>query len=145
MAFALTKVQCYGVEAEEPVNKRYTQRMILTITAANTDIDLDVGDFAGTFWGAADATATGLVGLAAIQQISLAAEALHAIGGEAIRSRFQVATAANAGEYSVSMDSTNTHVPNILFDSGDAPTSYVLVLDWVLKAGMVPVEVYAAA
>lgn len=145
MAFSLTKVQCYGIEAEEPVNKRYGQRMILNITAANTDIDLDLGDYSGTFWTATGASAVGSVALKAIKQIQTLAASLNTIGGDAIRGRFQVATATNAGEYSVAMDTTNTHLPNILFDSGDAPTSYVVVLDWVLLEAQEPIEVDAAA
>lgn len=145
MAFSLTDVQVYGVEAEEAVNKRYTQRMILTIAAANTDIDLDIGDYSGTFWTAVGGTEPGVTALLAVKQIQTIAQTLHAIGGDAIRGKIQVASASNAGEYSVAMNSTNTHLPDILFDSGDAPTAYTIVLDWIVKAGQAPVEVYKAA
>lgn len=230
MAFLLTKVQAYGIEAEEAVNKRYTQRMILTITAANSDVDLDLGDYTGTFWNAVDATATGLTGLAAIKAINLAAESFIGVAGTSIAGKVQArtsipsvlaldsaatsgttgatrtlavtgllttdsilgyttvedgatpayvqeaaktcavadqyivtfsadpgaglegrvlvsraVTAVQAGTYQLVMNSTNAQLPDILFLSGEAPTAYVLVLDWVLKAGEQPVEVYAAA
>jgi hypothetical protein len=93
MAFALTKVQCYGIEAEEPLNKRYRQYMILTITAANTDVDLDLGDnqdgSLGTFWDAVDGTATGAGGLLAIQDIVTRADYFDSFGGDFL-SRAQV-------------------------------------------------------
>lgn len=86
MTFALTKVQCYGIEAEEPLNKRYRQQMYLTITAANTDVDLDIGEFTagslGTFWTAVSGTATGAGALQAIQDIGTRAESFDSWGGE---------------------------------------------------------------
>lgn len=143
MAFALVSAQAYGVEAEEPLNERYKQVLILQITAANTDIDLDLGDYAGTFWGTVDGSEPGDTALKAIKDIQTRAATLVTIGGNAIRGKFQVATATNAGEYSVSMNGTNTNLPDILWDSGDAPTAYYIVLEWVLKPGQVPVAVSA--
>lgn len=85
MTFAVTKVQAYGIEAEEALNKRYRQYMILTITAANTDVDLDLGDnqsgSLGTFWTAADDSATGAGALLAIQDIVTRAEYFDSFGG----------------------------------------------------------------
>lgn len=144
MAFALTKAVGYGVEAEEAVNKRYKQVLLLTITAANTDVDLDLGDYAGTFWDAVDGTTVGATALAAIKQINVKALTLLSIGGDAILNKLRVATATNAGEWSAAMNSTNTHLPDIAFDSGDAPTSYVVALEWALKDGEEPVEFVAA-
>lgn len=85
MAFAVTKVQAYGIEAEEALNKRYRQYMILTITAANTDVDLDLGDnqsgSLGTFWTAVTGTDTGAGALLAIQDIVTRAESFDSFGG----------------------------------------------------------------
>lgn len=85
MTFALTKVQCYGIEAEEPLNKRYRQYMYLNITAANTDVDLDLGDnqtgSLGTFWTAVSGTEPGAGALQAIQDIVTRAESFATLGG----------------------------------------------------------------
>lgn len=93
MTFAITKVQCYGQEAEEPLNKRYRQFMMLNITAANTDNDLDLGDnqtgSLGTFWDAVDGTDIGLNALKCIQDIVTRAEQFASWGGEALLSRQQ--------------------------------------------------------
>lgn len=231
MAFALTKIQCYGIEAEEAVNKRYQQKAILTITGLNTDVDMDLGDLTtpGTFWSAADGTATGLKGLAAFRDIAQRAQSFVGIGGStlapyvqadasvpalslldsavsaggaanetltvtgllttdvvisarmttegannvavktfakacAIAGQYAVewtadpgagaivtlaiqraSTTVAAGTYQLTMDSTYTNMPNILFLSGDAPTAYVLELSWVLKPQEQPVELYAEA
>lgn len=88
MAFAITKVQAYGQEAEEPVNKRYRQFLMLDITAANTDVDLDLGDnqagALGTFWDAVDGTDIGANSLKVIQDIVTRAEAFDRWGGQAL-------------------------------------------------------------
>lgn len=54
-------------------------------------------------------------------------------------------TTVEAGQYKIVMNSTNTMLPDISFASGDAPTSSVLVLEWMLKDAHEPVEVSAAA
>lgn len=234
MAFAITKVQCYGQEAEEPVNKRYRQFMTLNITAANTDVDLDLGDnqsgSLGTFWDAVDGTTIGAAALTAIQDIVTRAEQFASFGGEwtsraqadgsvssvvildsaasaggaaaeaytvtgllttdsiigvtqfvdgagaatgilsygnasgnaaadnaltvtynadpGAGAKVKVAvlragvTSVSAGTYQVTY--TN-HTPNILFASGDAPTSYTVSLEWILQPQVAPVEYYATA
>ncbi len=228
MTFALTKVQAYGIEAEEALNKRYRQYMILTITAAATDYDLDLGDnqsgALGTFWTAVGSTAPGSGALLAIQDIVTRADYFDNLGGNfedrtqvdvvttAINSAAStggaaaetltltgaatgdtvlaatVVTAASgvvalqaaassiatanaypvtftgdpgtgaivrvalrkaagtgtpsAGTYVVSY---NNKTPNILFASGDAPTSYAVILRWILQPQTAPVEYYAEA
>ncbi len=93
MTFALTKVQTYGIEAEEALNKRYRQYMILTITAANTDTALDLGlnqaGSLGTFWTAVSGTEPGLSALLAIQDIVTRADYFDSIGGD-FESRSQI-------------------------------------------------------
>lgn len=226
MTFVLTKVQTYGIEAEEPLNKRYRQYMVLTITAANTDIALDLGSnqsgSLGTFWTAVSGTATGAGALQAIQDIVTRADYFDSIGGnfmsrsqgdgsfasvvmlnstastggsasetlalsgaatgDTVLSAYLVAgptgsvvmqraassiatanlfpvvfsgdpgnsavvrvqllrtgTTPDAGTYQVSYANKT---PNILFASGDAPTSYSVVLKWILQPQTGPVEYY---
>ncbi len=142
MAFAITKVQAYGIEAEEPLNKRYRQHMYLTLTAANTDVDLDIGDnqtgSLGTFWTAASGTATGAGALQAIQDIVTRAEFGESPSLSPL-SFFQAAAASGAA-YTVVISNKS---PNILFNSGTAPTSYVVSLKWVLQPQAEPVSYYA--
>lgn len=229
MTFALTEFQSYGIEAEEAVNKRYKQVAIFTITAANTDVDLDIGDYSGTFWTAVSATEPGTTALKAVKDIQTRALSFVGLGGSslapyvqgdasipvvslldssasaggsanetltvtgllttdtvvsarmttegannvavktfaktcAVNGQYAVewtadpgagavvtvaiqraTTTVQAGTYQLTMDSTNTNLPNILFLSGDAPTAYKLQLEWVLKSQEQPVECYKAA
>lgn len=144
MTFALTKVQAYGIEAEEPLNKRYRQYMYLTITAANTDTALDLGSnqtgSLGTFWTAVSGSAPGSGALQAIQDIVTRAE----VGESASLSsliNFQ-GSSATGNAYTVTL---SNKTPNITFASGSAPTSYTVTLKWVLQPQTFPVSYYAEA
>lgn len=143
MAAAVTKVRAYGVEAEEAVNKRYIQRLILTITGLAADVDMDIGDYLngslGTFWTAAGGSATGAVALKALQDIGRRADFMSILGDV---SGYARGAAAAAGVYAVTMANK---APNIAFNTAQAPTSLQLVIEWVLKDAEEPVEVYAAA
>lgn len=226
MAFAVTSVKCYGIEAEEPVNKRYGQRMILGITGLNTDVTMDLGTYAGTFWTAAGGSTPGAAALLAIKDIQTKALSFRGVGGSSIAGKAQAdssfinifaldtaaslggaateavtltgalstdsilgvsqkvkganSTALNGfntlidngitlswtanpgansvatvllqrsgvttpvvGTYFLTMDATNTQLPDIKFVSGDAPTTYSLILEWVLKDAEQPVELAA--
>ncbi len=50
-----------------------------------------------------------------------------------------------SGQYTLAMDATNTHLPDIAFASGDAPTSWTVLLSWELKDGEIPDEVTVSA
>lgn len=141
MAFAITDVQAYGFEIEEPVNKRYHQYLFLTLTAAATDVDLDLGDYIagslGTFWNAVDATDIGLNALEAIRDIGTRAE--YALEPQLLQGAADYAkgAAAAAGVYSVAIANKT---PNITFDTADAPTAYTVCLSWKLAPQTYPVE-----
>ncbi len=45
------------------------------------------------------------------------------------------------GTYSVTMNATNTLLPDVLFLSGNAPLAATMVLQWELKDGEIPVEI----
>lgn len=230
MAFALTKVKAWGVEAEEAVNKRYIQFVELDITGLNSNYDLDLGDVGsspGTFWNAVDGSEPGDTGLAVMRAVQRKAESFIGLGatslagyvkqspvvtyldsaastggnatetltvtgllttdtilgativedganpayiqeaaktcavagqyivtfstdpgaGAEVRVVFYRTTGAavQAGTYQLSMDSTYTQLPNILFVTGNAPTSYKVILQWILKDGEEPVEVTKTA
>ncbi len=54
-------------------------------------------------------------------------------------------TSVPAGTYHLTMDATNTLIPNILFVTTDAPTVFDMVLSWELPDGSIPVECSATA
>jgi hypothetical protein len=230
MTFALTKVTAYGIEASEPLQKRFKQVLILEGTAANTNVAYDFGTYAGTFWTAVGGTEPGTSALKAVKDIQIKAKAFISASGVGLSAYSQTSAtnskvlaltsaaygggsatptltvtgllttdtilgatqilknqnslpligaagtcatndqyavvysadpgttgtvrvvfsraAANtvaAGTYQLSMDATNTLIPDILFLSGDAPTAFKIVLQWILKDQEIPEELYVSA
>lgn len=88
MAFSLTKFRSYGIEADEALNKRNKQLAVFNITAFGTDIDLDIGDYTGTFWTAVGASKPGA--LKAIKGIQPIADSFLGIRGSSIAGLTQV-------------------------------------------------------
>ena len=234
MAFVVTKIECFGQEMDEPLTKRFRQIAVLSYTAANTDVALDVGNYTGTFWTAAGGTDTGATALKCFKSIQTKANAFISAGGEALTDRVPIdasrpgaikairssassggsatetmtvtgllttdtilsvdqdtdgsgaavgilaygtagAAAANnalsvtwnadpganaiikvsaiattvttpdAGTYLIAMNGTNTHVPDITFASGSAPTVGKIYYLWDLKDNEIPVATVATA
>ncbi len=81
MTFALTSVKAYGVEATEPLAKRFIQRLELKGTAAATNVAYDFGNYTGTFWSAVGSTEPGLTGLKTIKGIQAIAKAFLSAQG----------------------------------------------------------------
>lgn len=146
MAHAVTVVEAFGVEVEEALNKRYIQYMNLTITAANTDTDWDIGDYAagslGTFWTSAAGTATGLAALGAIQDIDKRARV--SLGYSLSAPNFYQGGSASGVVYTAAAN-TSGKTANLTFDSGAAPTAITIQLRWMLQPQQAPVELYASA
>ncbi len=230
MTFALTYVKAYGIEASEPLQKRFKQCLELKGTAANTDVAYDFGTYAGTFWTAVGSTEPGLTALNAIkgiqtiakiflsaqgtglngylqtdasvavvqaltsaaygggsatptltvtglkttdtilgaQQVAKNSNNLPLIGSNAtcaVNDQYPViysadpgttgtvkvifsraaTNAVQTGTFQLSMDATNTLLPDILFLSGNAPTAFDIMLTWELQDQVVPIEVTKSA
>lgn len=90
MTFALTKVTAYGIEASEPLQKRFKQLLILEGTAANTNVAYDFGTYAGTFWTAVGSTEPGLTALKCVKDIQVKAKAFLSAGGLGLSGRSAV-------------------------------------------------------
>jgi hypothetical protein len=133
MAFALTKFQAWPVPLSATSWKRAAQRAELHITALAADVDLDIGDDAGTFWTAAIANATyGVVAssaLTVLQTIADAANGLTEVGTPQLLDRVQIAAAPAAGQYVLAIQD---HRPNITFAAADGELTYTIVLEWSL-------------
>ena len=97
MTFALSRVRAYGVEADEATSKKFMQMVRLDITAANTDVDLDLGDYSGTFWSAVDGSEPGDTALKVFQDIQIRAKQFLFAGGEALQALSMVNPAAQVG------------------------------------------------
>lgn len=137
MAFALTKFEAYGKEIDEAITKRFKQYAVMDITGLAADVDLDIGDNAGTFWTAVGATEPGTTALKALKDIQTKAKAFLSVVGTGVNEKVR-GTATAAGVYTLAVQNLR---PNIAYDAADAPTAYSLVLAWELKDGESPVKV----
>jgi hypothetical protein len=136
MAFALTKFKAYGLKTQGPTRVLGQQIVELHITAADTDVDLDIGDDAGTFWGAVDATLLGAEALRLLKEIIAdKTQGLLAVNGQELVGRLRSSTASGAGVYAQAVANNR---PNIDWFSGDAPTSYVIQLVYQLDDNQFP-------
>ncbi len=105
MTFSLTKFKAYGIEADQVVDHYEKQVAVFSITAANTDVDLDIGDYTGTFWSAVGSSDVGSQALIAIKDINKRAESFLGVRGTSIAGYVQVdASRSSIVEY----DSTAT-------------------------------------
>ncbi len=142
MTFALTGFKAFGIECEGATRKWGRQRALLYITAAATDVDLDLGDDTpGTFWTAALANATyGALASQAqdtLQNISAQVNGLMGFKCKQFLVRVQVAALSTTGQYCV-VDVTNDR-PNITMTASDGETSYIIELEWDLSDNSQPV------
>lgn len=69
MAFSLSAFEAMPVELGGAQVRRAIQRVVFHVAGTASDVDLDLGDFSGTFWSAADGTDLGAAVLAEIQKI----------------------------------------------------------------------------
>lgn len=134
MAFALTGFKSYGVRADGAVRPHVLQIAEFRITAANTDTGLDISNSAGTFWTAAIANATysdmaTAVSSLLFNQISGILYQLRSVSG---LPAYSVTQSPAAGSYTVTI---NSDIPDLAFNTGSAPTAYVLVLEWLTIDG----------
>lgn len=94
MTLALTKVQAFAVERDEPLTKKFMQFLRLKGTAANTDATYDLSAYTagalGTFWDAVDGSTVGAKGLACIRSIGAVAEVFNGVTGLGLNGKVQV-------------------------------------------------------
>jgi hypothetical protein len=140
MAFALTKFLAYGIDNTETVRTRGLQRVVMIVTAAATDVSMDIGNLIGTFWTAAQADPIygGLAtkALSYITQIAAGALVFSATKGTIANNYNKAPTAATATDYALSLTS---NIPTYTFDTASAPTAAVVIMEWELSDGVVPV------
>jgi len=139
MAFAVTKVQAYGFESEEPVNKRYMQRLILNVTALAADVALDLGanqtGSLGTFWTAVSGTTLGANALRSIQDIVTRADTPLEPSISALA--YSKGAVVGAGVYTIVVANKT---PSIAFNAANGPLLYTVTLTWTLTPEAFPVE-----
>lgn len=122
----ISSYKAYGLYIDEPVTTRAHQVLNLVVTQAATDVDMDVGEVAGSFWTSAVASGgNGPAALAALTQVIAKAESRISLCSPQIQdAKVQVAAApAGATEYQIT---TTSIVPSIAFFAASAPTAVTL-------------------
>jgi hypothetical protein len=140
MAFALTKFEARSIDIASVTYKRGIQQVVLDITGTTADVDLDIGDYSGTFWTAAVANATyGTLAsnsLTVLQQIVAQAAALVEVSSQQLLDRVQVASLTTSGQFSLAIQNT---LPNLEFNAADGETAYKIILTFELNNYIFPI------
>jgi hypothetical protein len=138
MAFALTSFWADSVRYQGPGPYRAEQKLKFTITGTTADVDLDIGDFSGTFWTAAIADATygdaAVTALEAVQKIVAQATNVSKVYTPELQARIQAA-AASGTAYSLALQN---FLPNYTFDAANGATAYTVQVDLQLLSGILP-------
>lgn len=134
MAFQLQAFKAYGIRCCGSTRQQERQVAVLSIAQANTDTALDIASSGGTFWTAALAdaaygqlAATALAKLTAIQNADAAVGGLLSVDPPV--NYVQVTSGPAGKQYSMTV--TNS-LPSITWVSTQAPTAYLLTLEWTL-------------
>lgn len=142
MAFALTSFFADGVRYSGPGPYRATQQYRFTVTAAASDVDLDLGDVTGTFWTAAQANSTyGTMATQVLAQITRLYSqyvSVENIFVPELFGRVQVASSpTGTGQYAATLDSTYL-LPNYEFGTTGGSTAYTVFVDYLLDPNILP-------
>lgn len=130
MAFTLTSFEAYGVYRDEPLTFLAHQYARFSITAANTDVDLDIGDYSGTFWTAVGSTVPGLTALKVIKDINVRAKTYLSVGGNAIAGYAQAdASQSSIVQLTSAATTGGNRTENNLVVTGILPTDTILSVD----------------
>jgi hypothetical protein len=145
MAFALTSFFSDGVRFMGPGPLAAFECYKFTITAAATDVDLDIGDATGTFWTAAQADTTyGAMATQVLEQVQREASQFSAVKSlfmPELYDRVQVETGPTGTQYVVDGIDTSTLLPSYTFATSGGDTSYSLSVEYWLKPTLLPANV----
>src|SRR5690606_10361317 len=131
MAFALDSFFADGYRYMGPGPVRSTQRVCFQISATAADVELDIGDFSGTFWtdALADST-TGSMAAQVLEQLQRIVDKCSSTVNVFSPQLFAipVAAAAGAGVMEQSISPT-TLLPSYEFDAGEGLTAYTVYVE----------------
>lgn len=137
MAFAITAYKSYSKAAYEAVTAQFEQVVELTITRAATDIALDIGNVAGTFWAAADDTALGLAALANFKTVLGKARTVQFIQSQEIEATFsRVVSGATGAQFQLVAGSPTAVAFTLV--SGQVLATLKVTIAFSLKPGELP-------
>ncbi len=143
MALALTAFRAQMLPIDGPTRKRGIQRLVWEFTGAATDVTIDLGTYAGTFWTAITTDQRGKDILALVKTIAAQGAAYAGIYSPQLGKRVQVATLSAAGQFTIATITNN--LPNIAVNAADGETSWFIACEIAMKDGIFPtVSEYSA-
>jgi hypothetical protein len=135
MAFAITGFKAYGVEAYEGNREQFEQVLLLDITAATSDVLLDIGASGGTFWTSVNNATLNRI----VQDIFTRVDKHLSFSCPQLLDKTQVRSSATVATTQFKIASPqNTSFAITLFAS-EGLTAYSIALKWVLKSDHAPV------
>jgi len=138
MAFAITKCKAYGIQSGAATRSKGIQVVELELTGTTSDVDMDLGDDDGTFWGDVETSSPTVYAnaLALFQKIGAGALGFLDIKGPQLFDRVQVASLTTTGQI---LKAVEENRPNISFNAADGEETYQLVLTWMCGQSFSPV------
>lgn len=145
MAWAIPAWKSYPIQSACPGtgNRRWTQKVVISITAAATDVDWDFGDGAsGTLFtsaiadGTHGAKATALA--AHLAALTAKSSGFPVVSGLIISGSYIRGLAAAGSTYTLARGTSLA--PDIVFNAADAPTAETLVLEYDLLEAATPID-----
>jgi hypothetical protein len=139
MAFGLSAINAYGVEVHQFSTKKFVQVLEMDITGTASDVALDIGNPACTFWTAvADQDAED-----AVAQIFKKVSKHLSLSVPQLLAKVPVASGATLATTQYKVASPQNTSFAITIYAGEGLTAYSLAMSWTLKDGEFPV-VYSA-
>jgi hypothetical protein len=142
MAWAIPAWKSYPV-ASGGSTRRWKQVVVISLTAANTDVDWDFGDgAAGTLFTSAIADGThGPKATALAAHLALLTSKTSGVvnlSGDIIGKSYLVGAAAASGVFTCAIGTSKAF--DLVFDTADAPTAAKLVFEYDLLEAATPID-----
>jgi hypothetical protein len=136
MAFALTSLKAYGLEATQALTKKFFQIVEINFTATAADVALDLGNPAGTFWTAAANAAA----LAAWKTcLANSDKTMNVYSAEIFDPKARIASGSALGAGQFKAVTTPDSNFAITIQAGEG-VSGTIVCQFTCKAGVFPVQ-----
>ncbi len=140
MAFALTSFFADGQQFNGPGLYRGYQSYVFTVTGLDTDVDFDLGDYAGTFW--TDALADSTYGslatsvLAQLERLDGNIQATKSVYTPELADRIQAASTSGTA-YTLSLDA-DSFLPIYTFAASNGELTYTVFVEFLLQPNIQP-------
>lgn len=139
MAFAIVSCRAYGLQTGMSSRSKGIQVVEFELTGTATDVDLDFGDFDGTFWTAVATSSPNSAAscLALFEAIGAGALSVLDIQGTQLLDRVQVASLTTTGQKLIAVEGG---CPDISFNAADGELTYQLCLTWLCGTDFQPIR-----